>query len=230
MITTLSVTSWSKGSVRIVRGREGALRMTLASLLTLSRIFLIPVFMALVLTRTGENWALVVFIVAAVTDGLDGYVAHARKEITKFGQLMDPIADKLLVSSALIAMVELGQISSWVVMIILGREFAVSGLRMVVASEGILIPARFLGKAQDRLPDRCDCRDSSRFRAPLSSCGWRRASPSSRASTTFLKRKSTSGRRFSASTQATKRNGAASPLLAWVRVRPRSCRRGLFKL
>lgn len=120
--------------------------MTLASLLTLSRIFLIPVFMALVLTRTGENWALVVFIVAAVTDGLDGYVARARKEITKFGQLMDPIADKLLVSSALIAMVELGQISSWVVMIILGREFAVSGLRMVVASEGILIPARFLGK------------------------------------------------------------------------------------
>lgn len=120
--------------------------MTLASLLTLSRIFLIPVFMALVLTRTDEVWALIVFIVAAITDTLDGYVARARKEITKFGQLMDPIADKLLVSSALIALVELGQISSWVVMIILGREFAVSGLRMVVAAEGIVIPARFLGK------------------------------------------------------------------------------------
>lgn len=120
--------------------------MTLASLLTLSRIFLIPVFMALVLTRTDEVWALVVFVVAAVTDTLDGYVARARKEITKFGQLMDPIADKLLVSSALLALVELGQISSWVVMIILGREFAVSGLRMVVAAEGIVIPARFLGK------------------------------------------------------------------------------------
>lgn len=120
--------------------------MTLASVITLSRIFLIPVFMALVLAQTDEIWALAVFIVAALTDGLDGYVARARKEITKFGQLMDPIADKLLVSSALIALVELGQISSWVVMIILGREFAVSGLRMVVAAEGILIPARFLGK------------------------------------------------------------------------------------
>lgn len=120
--------------------------MTLASLITLSRIFLIPVFMALVLTRTGEIWAAIVFIAAALTDGLDGYVARARKEITKFGQLMDPIADKLLVSSALIALVELGAISSWVVMIILGREFAVSGLRMVVATEGIVIPARFLGK------------------------------------------------------------------------------------
>src|SRR5690606_29346018 len=70
----------------------------------------------------------------------------ARKEITKFGQLLDPIADKLLVSAALIALVELKQISSWIVMIILGREFAVSGLRMVVASEGIVIPASFVGK------------------------------------------------------------------------------------
>ncbi|MBO2520504.1 MAG: CDP-diacylglycerol--glycerol-3-phosphate 3-phosphatidyltransferase [Clostridia bacterium] len=120
--------------------------MTLATLITLSRIFLIPVFMALVLTRTGEMWAVAVFIVAALTDGLDGYVARARKEITKFGQLLDPIADKLLVSSALIALVELGTISSWVVMIILGREFAVSGLRMVVATEGVVLPAFFLGK------------------------------------------------------------------------------------
>ena len=109
--------------------------MTLASLLTLSRIFLIPVFMTLILVRSDKILALVVFVVAALTDGLDGYVARARKEITKFGQLMDPIADKLLVSSALIAMVELGQISSWAVMVILGREFAVSGLRMVVAAE-----------------------------------------------------------------------------------------------
>jgi len=120
--------------------------MTLASLLTLSRIFLIPVFMTLILVRSDKILALVVFVVAALTDGLDGYIARARKEITKFGQLMDPIADKLLVSSALIAMVELGQISSWAVMVILGREFAVSGLRMVVAAEGIIIPASFLGK------------------------------------------------------------------------------------
>ncbi len=120
--------------------------MTLATALTLGRIFLIPVFMSLLLARTGELWAVAVFVLAAFTDGLDGYVARARKEITKFGQLIDPIADKLLVCSALLALVELSEISSWVAMIILGREFAVSGLRIVVASEGVIIPASRLGK------------------------------------------------------------------------------------
>ena len=120
--------------------------MTLATALTLSRIFLIPVFMALLFAQTGEFWAVAVFIVAAITDGLDGYVARARKETTKFGQLMDPIADKLLISAALISLVELGAINSWVAVIILGREFAVSGLRMLVASEGVVIPASLLGK------------------------------------------------------------------------------------
>lgn len=120
--------------------------MTVATALTLSRIFLIPVFMSLLFTRTGELWAVAVFVLAAVTDGLDGYIARARKEITKFGQLIDPIADKLLVTAALLALVELGQISSWIAMIILGREFAVSGLRIVVASEGVVIPASLLGK------------------------------------------------------------------------------------
>lgn len=120
--------------------------MTLATALTLTRIFLIPVFMALFLSRTGEWWAVGVFVLAAATDGLDGYVARARKEITKFGQLMDPIADKLLVCAALLVLVELGQISSWITMIILGREFAVSGLRIIVASEGVVIPASIQGK------------------------------------------------------------------------------------
>lgn len=120
--------------------------MTLATAVTLSRIFLIPVFMALVLARSGELWAVLVFVVAALTDGLDGYIARARREITKFGQILDPIADKLLISAALIVLVELGQLSSWVTMIILGREFAVSGLRMVVASEGIMLPSSFAGK------------------------------------------------------------------------------------
>lgn len=120
--------------------------MTVATALTLGRIFLIPVFMSLLLARTGELWAVAVFVLAALTDGLDGYVARARKEITKFGQLIDPIADKLLVCAALLVLVELSQISSWLAMIILGREFAVSGLRIVVASEGVIIPASFLGK------------------------------------------------------------------------------------
>lgn len=121
--------------------------MTLATALTLTRIFLIPVFMALLLVRTGdEMWAATVFVIAAITDGLDGYVARARKEITKFGQLIDPIADKLLVCAALLVLVELQHISSWIAMIILGREFAVSGLRLIVASEGVVIPASILGK------------------------------------------------------------------------------------
>lgn len=127
-----------------MEGEERA--VTLATAITLSRIFLIPVFMSLLLARTGEMWAVAVFVLAAITDGLDGYVARARKEITKFGQLIDPIADKLLVCAALLALVELRQISSWVAMIILGREFAVSGLRMMVATEGVVIAASLLGK------------------------------------------------------------------------------------
>ncbi len=122
--------------------------MTLATALTLSRIFLIPVFMSLVLERTDEVWAVLVFILAAATDGFDGYLARARKETTKFGELIDPIADKLLVCAALLALVDLEQISSWVAMIILGREFAVSGLRLVVASVGKSIPSSLMGKAK----------------------------------------------------------------------------------
>lgn len=122
--------------------------MNLASALTLSRIFLVPVFLTLLLENVpyGAYWATVVFIVAAITDGLDGYAARARKEVTKFGQLMDPVADKLLVSSAIIALVELDQVSAWVAVLILGREFAVSGLRMLVAAEGVIIPASKWGK------------------------------------------------------------------------------------
>lgn len=122
--------------------------MNLATALTLSRIFLVPVFLTLLLENVphGAYWATVVFVLAAITDGLDGYAARARKEVTKFGQLMDPVADKLLVSSAIIALVELGQVSAWVAVLILGREFAVSGLRMLVAVEGVIIPASRWGK------------------------------------------------------------------------------------
>lgn len=122
--------------------------MNLASALTLTRIFLVPVFLTLLLENVpyGAYWATVVFILAAITDGLDGYAARVRKEVTKFGQMMDPIADKLLVSSAIIALVELDQVSAWVAVLIIGREFAVSGLRMLVASDGIIIPASRWGK------------------------------------------------------------------------------------
>ncbi|HEX6970596.1 MAG TPA: CDP-diacylglycerol--glycerol-3-phosphate 3-phosphatidyltransferase [Limnochordia bacterium] len=122
--------------------------MNLPTWITLIRIFLVPVFMSLVLeqVRFGVVWAVAVFIAAALTDGLDGYVARARKETTVFGQLMDPIADKLLVSAALITLVEQEMISAWLAVIIIGREFAVSGLRMVVATRGVVIPAGRWGK------------------------------------------------------------------------------------
>lgn len=127
--------------------REGPF-VNLATALTLTRIFLVPVFLTLLLENVphGAYWATVVFILAAITDGLDGYAARARKEVTKFGQLMDPIADKLLVSSALIALVELGRVSAWTTVVIMGREFAVSGLRLLVLSDGVVIPASQWGK------------------------------------------------------------------------------------
>lgn len=126
--------------------------MTLATMITLFRIFLVPVVVGLLLTSEQVPYrvfmAAAVFTLAAATDGLDGYVARARREVTKFGTLVDPIADKLLISSALIALVDLGEVSAWIAVIIVGREFAVSGLRLVAASEGVVIPASIWGKAK----------------------------------------------------------------------------------
>lgn len=122
--------------------------MNLANKLTLSRIFLIPVFMWVLLIRVpfGEYIAAAIFILAASTDGLDGYIARKRKQITNFGKLIDPLADKLLISAALISLVELKQISAWVAVIIIGREFFITGLRTIVAAQGVIISASKLGK------------------------------------------------------------------------------------
>jgi len=122
--------------------------MNLANKLTLSRIFLVPVFMFFLLIRIplGEYIAAVIFIIAASTDGLDGYIARKKKQVTNLGKLMDPLADKLLISAALISLVDLKQISAWVAVIIIGREFFVTGLRAVAASEGVVIAASKLGK------------------------------------------------------------------------------------
>ncbi len=82
-----------------------------------------------------------VFLLAALSDALDGYLARVRKEVTRFGQLIDPIADKLLITSALLCLVELDYISTWIALIIIAREFAVSGLRILAAAEGRVMPA-----------------------------------------------------------------------------------------
>ncbi|GAW91543.1 CDP-diacylglycerol--glycerol-3-phosphate 3-phosphatidyltransferase [Calderihabitans maritimus] len=122
--------------------------MNLANRLTLIRIFMIPLFMIFLLTRIpyGEYIAATVFVLAAGTDGLDGYIARTRKEVTKLGKLMDPLADKLLVSAALISLVELDKIPAWIAVVIIGREFAVSGLRAVAAGEGVVVSASIWGK------------------------------------------------------------------------------------
>ncbi len=122
--------------------------MNLPNKLTLSRIFLIPVFMLVLLIRIpyGEYIAAAIFILAASTDGLDGYIARKRKQVTNFGKLLDPLADKLLVSAALICLVELKEVPAWIAVIIIGREFFVSGLRSIAAAEGVVIAASKLGK------------------------------------------------------------------------------------
>ncbi len=127
---------------------SGASPLNLPNVLTIFRIFLVPLFMFFLLTRIqyGNYLAAGVFIMAAVTDSLDGYIARRRKQVTKLGIILDPLADKLLITSALISLVQLGQVAAWVAVVILGREFAVTGLRAVKAEEGIIVPAGILGK------------------------------------------------------------------------------------
>ncbi len=124
--------------------------MNLANKLTLLRIFLIPVFMVFLLNKIpyGVPIAAGIFIVAAITDTLDGYIARKRNEITNLGKFMDPLADKLLVSAALISLVQMGRLSAWIVVIIIGREFTISILRAVAAAEGRVIAASWWGKAK----------------------------------------------------------------------------------
>lgn len=120
----------------------------IANRVTILRILLIPVFMAFLLGRLpyGDWLAVIVFTIAAVTDSIDGYLARKHKQITVFGQFFDPLADKLLISAALVALVDLGTLSAWIVMIILTREFVVSGLRLTAVARGLVIPAAPLGK------------------------------------------------------------------------------------
>lgn len=131
--------------------------MNLPNRLTLARIILIPVFMAFLLLQMPKGQpifpyqdlvAAAIFILAATTDGLDGYIARKRGQVTVLGKFMDPLADKLLVSAALISLVELGEIRAWVAWTILAREFAVTGLRAIASADGTVIAASKLGKVK----------------------------------------------------------------------------------
>lgn len=123
--------------------------MNLANKLTLLRIILIPVFLIFFLVQGidyGTIVATIIFIVASITDQLDGHIARSRNQITTFGKFMDPLADKLLVTAVFVCLVQMGMIPAWAVIIILSREFAVSGLRSIAASNGLVIAASWWGK------------------------------------------------------------------------------------
>ena len=125
--------------------------MNLPNKLTMARVIMIPFFVFFLLWQNGENRtfrmiALALFIIASLTDLLDGKIARKYNLVTNFGKFMDPLADKLLVTAALISLVELNMIPGWAVVIIIAREFAVSGLRTLAASDGIVIAASWWGK------------------------------------------------------------------------------------
>ena len=121
--------------------------MTTASKITLVRVAMIPIFMALLLL--GYRWiALAVFILASVTDFVDGYVARHYNQVSDFGKFLDPLADKLLVTACMLIFVEWGRMPAWAVMIILTREFAVTGLRLVAVGNGRVIAAGRSGKVK----------------------------------------------------------------------------------
>jgi CDP-diacylglycerol--glycerol-3-phosphate 3-phosphatidyltransferase len=127
--------------------------MNLPNSLTLVRIFLVPLVVVVLLTTTRQIhywgiWCVTLFLGAALTDLLDGYLARRRKQVTTLGRLLDPIADKLLISAALVSLVELKLAPAWMVAIIIGREFAVSGLRSIAAAEGFTIDVSTLGKGK----------------------------------------------------------------------------------
>ena len=125
-------------------------QFNLANIITIARILLIPVFLVLLLSGIPEPYgdiaAAVVFILAAATDKLDGYVARRNAQITTLGQFLDPLADKLLIAAALMALVSQGRVAAWLAIVIIGREIAVTVLRIIGISQGVSIPADRYGK------------------------------------------------------------------------------------
>ena len=144
-------------------------KMNLPNKLTIFRIILIVPFVLLLLGQSGGwGWyralfggiaeyvdyiALAIFIIASLTDLIDGKIARKYNLVTNFGKFMDPLADKLLVSAAMIALVELRRVPAWIVILIISREFIISGFRLVAADNGVVIAASYWGEVQDDFPD-----------------------------------------------------------------------------
>jgi CDP-diacylglycerol--glycerol-3-phosphate 3-phosphatidyltransferase len=124
--------------------------LNVPNVLTVLRILLVPVLVVALLdeTRNGDVLAAIVFAVASLTDAIDGYIARSRQAITNFGKLMDPLADKMLIIAALVALVSLDRLAAWVAMVIIAREFAVTLMRVAATQQGVVIPAGLFGKAK----------------------------------------------------------------------------------
>ena len=129
--------------------------MNLPNTLTVARIFLVPLLVVVLLTKFDYYWPFgfskeilgaAIFGIASLTDWADGYLARRRKQITPFGQLIDPLADKLLILAALFSLVQMELVDAWMATVIIGREFAVTGLRSLAYARGVVIPASPLGK------------------------------------------------------------------------------------
>jgi CDP-diacylglycerol--glycerol-3-phosphate 3-phosphatidyltransferase len=140
--------NWKEAGLVLMRSAGQETNVNLPNVLTLVRILLIPVFIMLLTDPTPDRAlaAAMVFVVAAVTDLLDGYVARKTGQITKLGRLLDPIADKLLVLSALILLVQVDRVSALIAILIIAREVAVTGIRAIAATEGLIMSAEITGK------------------------------------------------------------------------------------
>lgn len=125
------------------------MNLNLPNKLTLARIIITPVFLAVIMWESLAHRFLIadiIFVIASITDAVDGHLARKNNEVTNFGKLLDPIADKILTTAALLAFLQLGLCNVWIVMIVLTREFAISSIRMICAANGTVIPANIFGK------------------------------------------------------------------------------------
>ena len=198
--------------------------LNLPNVLTLLRILAVPVIVVALLEETpnGDTLAAGVFALAAITDGLDGYIARRRQDVTTFGKLMDPLADKLLIIAALVSLVSLDRLAAWIAMVIIARELAVTVLRAVAAEQGVVISASWLGKVKTALQVAAIFALIIWNPSPLA--GRRAGLPGGGRhgdlGRRLLLRAAQAARRSSAAAHASKRAARARPLVAAGRLEP----------
>ncbi len=145
--SSASTRGWRDATSRLIASGTGK-EFTLSNFLTLARILMVPLLVMFLLqgSQNAQYFAAFVFLTASFTDWLDGYLARKRQQITPLGEILDPVADKLLILAALLPLVSLGRVNTWVVGILLGRELLVTAFRAVAVRQGLIVPASLLGK------------------------------------------------------------------------------------